>query len=74
MTIRPIRNERDHGAALSEIEKLWKSKPGTPAGDRLDVLITLVEAYEKERFPIDVPDPVDAIQFRLEMLGLETKR
>ena len=73
MTIKPIRTDRDHNAALLEIQKLWKAKPGTPSGDRLDVLITLVEAYEREHFPVDPPDPIDAIKFRLEQLGQDSK-
>ena len=73
MIIKPIRTDRDHNAALLEIQKLWKAKPGTPSGDRLDVLITLVEAYEREHFPVDPPDPIDAIKFRLEQLGQDSK-
>ncbi len=55
------------------IEQLWGARGGTPEGDRLDVLATLVEAYEKEHFPIDPPDPIEAIRFRLEQQGLDTK-
>lgn len=69
MQVKPIRNNTDHVEALNEIEKLWGAAPGTAEGDRLDVLITLVEAYERERFPIDLPDPVEAIKFRLEQQG-----
>jgi len=56
-TIKPIRTEADHRAALKEIDRLWGAKEGTPDGDRLEVLITLVDAYEEEHFPIDAPDP-----------------
>lgn len=70
MEIKPIRNEADHEEALREIERLWGAKEGTPQGDRLDVLTTLVEAYERNHFPIDAPDPIEAIQFRLEQQGL----
>jgi len=70
MEIKPIRNEADHEEALREIERLWGAKEGTPQGDRLDVLTTLVEAYERDHFPIDAPDPIEAIQFRLEQQGL----
>ncbi len=60
--IKPIRSKRDYEAALSEIERLWGAKVGTPEGDRLDVLATLVEAYEAEHYPIDPPDPIEAYQ------------
>ena len=71
MEIRPIRNEADHKQALSEIERLWGAKEGTPDGDRLDVLTTLVEAYEEKHYPMDPPDPIEAIRFRLEQQGLD---
>lgn len=71
--IKPIRTEADHAAALREIDRLWGSKAGTPDGDRLDVLATLVDAYEAERRPIDPPDPVEAIKFRMDQLGLTRK-
>jgi HTH-type transcriptional regulator / antitoxin HigA len=71
MEIRPIRNEADHERALREIERLWGAKEGTPEGDRLDVLTTLVEAYEEKHFPMDAPDPIEAITFRLEQQGLD---
>lgn len=69
MEIRPIRSGRDYDAALQRIESLWGAIPGTEAGDELDVLATLVEAYERQHFPIDLPDPIDAIRFRLEQEG-----
>lgn len=62
MDIRPIRTDQDHRAALEEIEALWGSADGTPEGDRLDVLATLVEAYEDKRWPIEELDPVEAIE------------
>ena len=71
MEIKPIRNEADHEAALREIQCLWGAKEGTPEGDRLDVLTTLVEAYEDKHFPMDAPDPIEAINFRLEQQGLD---
>ncbi len=71
--VRPIRSEADHHAALLEIEHLWGAKSGTPDGDRLDVLATLVEAYEAEHCPMDPPDPVDAIVFRLDSQGLNKR-
>jgi HTH-type transcriptional regulator / antitoxin HigA len=64
--LKPIRSEADYERALAEVERLWGSKGGTPNGDRLDVLATLIEAYEKMHYPIDVPDPVEAIKFRME--------
>jgi HTH-type transcriptional regulator/antitoxin HigA len=70
MGIKPIRNARDHDKALREIEKLWGASEGSPRGDRLDVLIALADAYERMRHPMDPPDPIDAIRFRLEQQGL----
>ncbi len=69
MQVKPIRNKADYGEALQRIENLWGAAPGTADGGVLDVLITLVEAYEREHFPIDLPDPVEAIKFRLEQQG-----
>jgi HTH-type transcriptional regulator / antitoxin HigA len=68
--IAPIRGERDYEAALKEIEALMDAAAGTAQGDRLDVLVTLVEAYEARHWAIDPPDPIDAIRFRLEQRGL----
>jgi HTH-type transcriptional regulator/antitoxin HigA len=68
--VRPIRSKRDHAAALKEAERLWGAKAGTRDGDRLDVLVTLIEAYEDEHYPIDPPDPIEAIKFRMEQQGL----
>ncbi|MFA6222535.1 MAG: helix-turn-helix domain-containing protein [Desulfomonilaceae bacterium] len=73
MEIKPIKTEADYEATLSEIEKLWDSGPDTPESDRLDILVTLVEAYETKHYPIDPPDPVDAIKFRMEQMGLTDK-
>jgi HTH-type transcriptional regulator/antitoxin HigA len=71
MDIKPIRTAEDHKRALKEIERLWdKAKPGTPDGDRFEVLGTLVDAYEEEHFPIPDPDPIEAIRFRMEQEGL----
>ena len=69
MTIRPIKTDRDYRKALTEIEKLWDAKQNTPKGDRLDVLATLVEAYEQRRYKIEPPDPVEAIKFPWNSLG-----
>lgn len=69
MEIRPIRTDEDHEAAMREIEALWGAEPDTPEGDRLDVLITLADAYEAKRWPIPVADPVEAIQNSMAMEG-----
>ena len=73
MEIKPIRTKADYERALREIERLWGARRRTAHGDRLDVLATLVEAYEAEHFPIDLPDPIEAIRFRLEQQGLEPR-
>ena len=70
MGIKPIRNESDCEAALREIERLWGAPRDTPKGDRLDVLVALVEAYERAHYPADPPDPIHAIRFRLEQAEL----
>jgi HTH-type transcriptional regulator / antitoxin HigA len=71
MEIKPIRSEADYEAALKEIEKLLESQPGTPEGDRMDVLVTLVEAYEAKNFPIPEPDdPVEVLEYYMESRGL----
>lgn len=70
MEIRPIRTEADYEAALAEIERLFGAAPSTPEGDRLDVLTTLVEAYEMHHYPIPEPDPVEAIKYYMESRGL----
>jgi HTH-type transcriptional regulator/antitoxin HigA len=62
MEIKPIRTKRDYEAALNEIERLMDAKRNAPEGDRLDVLVTLVEAYKAKHFPLDLPDPVEAIK------------
>jgi HTH-type transcriptional regulator/antitoxin HigA len=71
--LRPIRTEEDYEAALAEIGRLWGAKSGTSDGDRLEVLATLVDAYESEHFPMDPPDPIDAIKFRMEQQALTRK-
>ena len=70
MEIKPIKNARDHRRALKEIDGLMDARPNTAAGDRLDVLVTLVDAWEAEHYPIDPPDPVAAILFAMEQRGL----
>ena len=71
--LKPIRSEADYEAALAEVERVWGAKAGTPEGDRLDVLATLIDAYEAEHHPMDPPDPIEAIQFRMEQQGLTRK-
>lgn len=71
--LKPIRTTADHDAALAEIERLWGAKSGTPEGDRLDILATLIDAYERQAFPMDPPDPIEAIKFRMEQMGLTRK-
>ena len=71
--LKPIRTKTDHRRALAEVERLWGSKGGTTDGDRLDILATLIDAYEAEHYPMDPPDPVEAIRFRMEQQGLTRK-
>jgi len=73
MNIKPIRTAEDHRAALKEIEMLMTAEMNTPEGDRLDVLATLVEAYEAKHFPMELADPIDAIKFTMEQKGLTPK-
>ena len=73
MDVTPIKTKRDYHRALKEIEGLMDAKRGTAAGDRLDVLVTLVEAWEAKHYPIDLPDPVAAIKYHMESQGLEPK-
>lgn len=73
MEIKPIRSKADYRAALKHIESLMDAKANTVAGDRLDVLVTLIEAYEKKHFPLDLPDPVEAIKFQMDQKSLTPK-
>jgi len=75
MDIRPIRTDADYRAAMREIAAFFdhEPKPGTPDGDRFDILLTLAEAYETRHFPVDLPDPVEAIKFRMEQGDLTPK-
>ncbi len=70
MEIRPIKTEQDYDSAISRIEELWGAKKDTSDGDELDLLVTLVESYEMKHYPIAPPDPVDAIKFRMEQMGM----
>jgi HTH-type transcriptional regulator/antitoxin HigA len=71
--VKPIRTRRDHESAMKTIERLWGARAGTPEGDQLDVLATLIDAYEAEHYPMDPPDPIEAIKFRMEQKGLTRK-
>ena len=73
MQINPIITKADHRAALKEIESLMTAKSGTSQGERLDVLVTLVEAHERNHYPLDLPDPIEAIKFRMEQMNLTPK-
>ncbi len=70
MDIKPIKTEQDYKAAISRVEALWGAKRDTPEGDEFDLLVTLVESYEMKHHPILPPDPIDAIKFRMEQMGL----
>ena len=70
MDIRPIRTEEDYRAALEEAERLWDAEPGTPEGDQVEILSTLIEAHEAKHHPIPAPDPINAILFMMEQKGL----
>ncbi|MDP3858824.1 MAG: transcriptional regulator [Stagnimonas sp.] len=73
MNIKPIRTKADYKSALKTVETLMDAKANTPEGDMLDVLVTLVEAYERQHFPMQLPDAVEAIKFRMEQQGLSVK-
>lgn len=73
MDIRPIRGEADYERALHRVEELWDSVEGSAESDELDILATLIEAYEREHYPVDLPDPIQAIKFRLEQAGKDLR-
>jgi HTH-type transcriptional regulator/antitoxin HigA len=73
MEIKPIKTDADYRAALKAVETLMSAEPDTPEGEKLDVLVTLIEAYEHKHFPLDLPDPVEAIKFEMEQKGLTIK-
>lgn len=73
MEIKPIKTDADYRVALQEIEMLMMAEPDSPQGERLDVLVTLIEAYEAKHFPLDLPDPVEAIKFEMERKSLTVK-
>ncbi len=73
MKITPIKNEKDYQNALNRLEKIFDAKMGTPKGDELEILSILIDKYEKEHFPIEMPDPIEAIKFRMEQMGMKQK-
>ncbi|MBB5047840.1 HTH-type transcriptional regulator/antitoxin HigA [Rhodopseudomonas rhenobacensis] len=73
MDIAPIKSQRDYRRALKEVEGLMAARRNTPEGDRLDVLVTLVEAWERKHYPLDLPDPVEAIKYHMEQNGLQPR-
>jgi HTH-type transcriptional regulator / antitoxin HigA len=73
MDIKPIKTDEDYRATLREIESLMRAEPGSPEGERLDILVTLLSAYEQKHFPLDLPDPVEAIKFVMDQRGLTVK-
>jgi HTH-type transcriptional regulator/antitoxin HigA len=73
MDIKPIKTEADYEEMLKNIESLFEAEPGTPEGDKLEILVTLVKAYEEKRYDIPPPDPIDAIEYHMERLGLSRR-
>jgi HTH-type transcriptional regulator / antitoxin HigA len=71
--LKPIRTTADYEVALGLLEQLWGAEANSPESDQLDILATLIEAYEAKNYPIDPPDPIEAIKFRMEQLGLKRK-
>lgn len=73
MRIAPIRNEKDYKKALNRLEVIFEAKKGTEEGDELEILSILIDRYENENFPIGMPDPIEAIKFRMEQMGMKKK-
>lgn len=73
MDIKPIKTGKDYEKALERLEVIFDAKPNSPEGDELEILSLLIDKYEKETFPIDAPDPIEAIKFRMEQLGMKQK-
>ncbi len=73
MKISPIRNEKDYQNALNRLEDIFDAKKGTEQGDELEILSILIDRYENENFPIGMPDPIEAIKFRMEQMGMKQK-
>lgn len=70
MNIKPIKNEQDYQQSLTEVEQLWGAEHGSDEHDKIDILVTLIEAFEKKHYFIEAPDPIEAIKFRMEQQGL----
>ncbi len=73
MNISPIRTEKDYNLALKRLSEIFDSKYGSPTGDELEIISILIDKYEKENFPIELPDPIEAIKFRMEQIGMKQK-
>lgn len=73
MKIKPIKNKKDYQEALERLEKIFDAKPGTEKGDELEILTLLIDRYENDNFPIELPDPIEAVKFRMEQLGMKQK-
>ncbi len=73
MNIKPVRNEKDYQNALNRLEEIFNAKRGTEEGDELEILSILIDNYENEHFPIEMPDPIEAIKFRMEQMGMKQK-
>lgn len=73
MKIKPIKTEQDYGVAMERMESIFDAKPGTPQGDELEILGVLIDNYERTHFPIDLPDPIEAIKFRMEQMNYSNK-
>jgi len=73
MNIKPIKTKKDYEAALKRVDDIWGSKIGSKNGDELDILVTLIEKYEKKHYFIEMPNPIEAIKFRMEQIGMDQK-
>jgi HTH-type transcriptional regulator / antitoxin HigA len=73
MEIKPIRNINDYNEALEKLEVIFDAKSGTPQGDELEILTILIDKFEKDNFPIDLPDPIEAVKFRMDQLNMKQK-
>lgn len=73
MNIKPIKTAKDYKQALARLEQIFNARPGTKEGDELEILAILLEKYEDEKYPIEAPDPIEAIKFRMEQLGYKQK-
>ena len=73
MKLKPIKNANDYDEAIQRLELIFDAKPGTPEGDELEILSILIDQYEKDHFPIDLPDPIEAVKYRMEQLNMKQK-